>query len=177
MARVNDPSARMTLAQMRAYLDNPPREAEQTSNGMKPVRRVKNLADHRETALRQTMLDRYTGLHARAVARVEDADETLELVEERIESWTKQMKAGRLSPEDVQKNIAQLPEVLKAINEEYDAAAGDAQSAHEFIDTEPADFERAELDRFPRLADSLPVVSESWLRGEPGAPDPLGDES
>jgi hypothetical protein len=163
----------MSISAMREFCENPPVGAEQTVGGVKPVKRMKALMQRAEEAERQKMLDRYNGLHTSTTDKVEDADETLDLVEERIDGWLKQMKAGRLDPDKVIDNVRLLPEVLTAIAETYDAAKDDAEAAYAFIDQDPADFQADQLKRFPALEKSLPMVTEGFLRGASDAPDPL----
>lgn len=175
MGALDDLGTPMTLRAMRASVDNPSPEAERTVNGTRPRTRLKALSERREQALEAERVRRCNRLAERATAGVEDADETLDLTTERIAGWVKAMSAGRLDPETVIDNIRQCPEVLTAITEVYDSAAKDAAAAAEFMEQDLADFEQDQLDRFSALADSLPRVTEAWLRGEDGAPDPLAE--
>jgi hypothetical protein len=161
----------MTLAQLRAWCENPPPGAEQIFNGQSAHKRGQDLEPRYEESLWNIMVGRRNTLHERAVARVEDADATLDLTEETIEKAVKALQSGRMLPEEVLEVLRQIPPVLDHVRQDLDASRDDAVAAEEFLDQDPADFQRAELERFPTL--QVPRVTEAFLRGDPSAPDPL----
>ena len=79
---------RFTLHKFRAYRNNPPAGAEQTTNGSTAVKRIKAAEARHEQALFDQMTGRYTGLHERSTARVEEADAALDLLEENLTALT-----------------------------------------------------------------------------------------
>ncbi len=159
------------------YTSNPPPEAQQRVNGDTPLGRVERLRERWERQERAKQIERYNALHERTEAEVEDADETLDLIPEKVASWVAAMEAGTLDPEQVMRNIAELAPVITAIQETYANAQRDAEEATAMIDTDPATDAKQRAERFPSLRRSGPYVTEAWLRGDPNAPDPLGGAS
>jgi hypothetical protein len=173
MSGLDDTSVKPTLRQFDAALENTSPDWERTINGNKPKKRWKDLRDRRAQALRAEQVRRYTGLHEVATQKINDADETLDLLEEQIDKWFKALKAMRLGPDEGMSNVKASTPVVQSCIRDYESAAKDAEAATEFIDQPVEDFEEDQLARFPSLRQSLPVVTNAWLAGEPGAADPL----
>jgi hypothetical protein len=171
MAALDDVGVPVTLWQWRAWCQNPPPGAEQVSQGQSAHKRGEAFAARYEESLWNTMIERRNTLHERAVARVEDADTTLDLTEETIEKTAKALRSGRKTPEEVLDIVRQIPPVLTSVMQDLDASRDDAVAAEEFLDQDPADFQKAELERFPTL--QVPRVTEAFLRGDKSAADPL----
>lgn len=157
------------------YIANPPQEAQQRINGDTPLHRVELLRERWEKRMRGVQLQRFASLRDPRAEQIEDADDTLDLIPELARAWISDMDAGVLDPEQVLKNIAEIPAILQVIAQTYVDAERDAEAAYAMVDLSPADYTARLAERFPSLRDSGPYVTEAWLRGEPGAPDPLRD--
>lgn len=171
--RIGSHGRRMSLAECERYRRNPPAEANQRANGSTPIQRMDGLTDAIRQLYRGRMEANTQRLADRAFERVEGADDLLDLIEERLDEWDSGLDSGRLTDGDIFDNLRGLHEPLAAARSEYDAAAADAEAGRAFLGQTEEEFEKQQIDRFPRLADSLPLVTEAWLRGEPDARDPL----
>jgi hypothetical protein len=161
----------VTLQQMREWCENPPQGAEQVFQGQSARHRGEAFTARYEESLWSTMVERRNSLRDRAAARVEDADATLDLTEDTIAKAAKDLRSGRMTPEQVLTFVRQIPPVLTSVMGDLDASRDDGAAAAAFMEQDPADFQKAELERFPTL--QVPRVTEAFLRGNPGAPDPL----
>ncbi len=157
------------------YLANPPAEAQQISNGATPLSRVQGAWDRWQTRQRSVQLDRYQSLRESCAERVTEADEAVDVLKDRAEEWISEMESGDLEPDQVIKNIAEAMQVLRAVSQTYADAERDADAAYAMVDLTPIDYTTKLAERFPSMSDPSVYVTEAWLRGEPGAPDPLGE--
>ncbi len=144
-------------------------------NGDTPLRRVERLRDRWARQQRAKQAERYAAVLTPAREAVKDADETVDALSDKISDWLDQMRAGTLDPEQVMKNLSDVPAVLKAIQQAYDECDRDAEAAGAMIDLDPAEYAQRIAERFPAAAHGI-YLTTAWLRGEPGAPDPLGGD-
>lgn len=165
----------LTLGAMSAYDESPPAAAQVKVNGRTPAQRMASLRQRRRAAIRRQQLDRREAVRNGAIERIEDADDTLDVLEERIDAWLTDMRSGALDPSDMLNRIGGCAPVVSAVRDSYKSVGRDRDAADAMIDTDPAEYEAELLQRFPLLQQSLPVVTEAWLRGEPGAADPLAE--
>jgi hypothetical protein len=171
---VFDNGIQPTYADALAMGDNPPAGWEQVMNGQTPHKRWKDFTSrYGESIWNNVMVPRVAGLAERANARVEDADATLDLTEETIAKTAKDLGSRRMSPDEVLEVVRQIPPVLTTVMQDLDASAEDAKLAAAFLDQDPAEFQKAEIERFPQLRQALPRVTGAWLTGDASAPDPL----
>ncbi|MBF4768334.1 hypothetical protein ISU10_11205 [Nocardioides agariphilus] len=167
-------AAHVNAGWLDAYIDSPPAEAHVRVNGDTPLRRVERLRDRWAKQQRAKQTDRYAAVLTPARESVKDADKTVDLLSDKISGWLDQMRAGTLDPEQVMKNLADVPAVLKAIQQAYDECDRDAEAARAMIDLPPAEYAQRLEERFPSAGHGI-YLTTAWLRGEPGAQDPLGD--
>ncbi len=164
-----------SLHAIEGYCESPPAPAQFKVNGSTAAERMARLGKRARSAMRAKQMDRYSALLDAAGEVTDDADEALDLLSERVTAWTRDMRSGQLDPDEVLQNIAECPAVLAWVTKSYASVAGDADAAMAMINMDPADYQTSLLERFPALEQSLPVVTEAWLRGDPGAQDPLAD--
>ena len=166
---------RFPLSAMSAYDESPPPAAQVKVNGRTPAERMASLRQQHRDAVRRKQLDRHGAVLSGSIERIKDADDTLDVLDERLDEWLTDMRSGALDPAAMLRNIGECAPVINAVRDAYDSVGRDREAADAMVDTDPVDYEAELLGRFPLLQQSLPVVTEAWLRGEPGAADPLAE--
>jgi len=162
-------SRTFTLAEARMLLDDPPA---QMTDKMK--RRLASFVTRYEQQGRRIMHERYA-------AALDQMDESRTQIDERIGAAHREVadidrkvRTGKVTAADAQKQLTLIFRQIRQDRESLDALDMSAERAVAIIQTDPADYQAENLERFPVLAGRLPVVSVAWLSGEDTA-DPLGE--
>lgn len=159
----------LTLAQARALLDNPP--AEMTD---KMKRRLASFVSRYERQGRTTQRERY----AAAVAQMKDAqaqiEQRLTAAQREVVQIERGLRTGSIDHKEGQKGLAAIFRQINQDRAALDGLDASQERALAMIETDPARYQAENLQRFPLIAGSLPVLSVAWLAGEDDR-DPLGD--
>lgn len=158
----------MTLAEAHALLDDPP--AEMTD---KMKRRLAEFVSRYESQGRLIQRERYdntlaqaTEMQAKIQKRVSDELREIATIEHEV-------KTGQCLAVEAQRRMTLI---FRQINEDrrvLDVLDASNERAVSMIETPPETYQKENLERFPALAQRLPVLSVAWLSGEDDR-DPLG---
>lgn len=167
----------MGLAEVEEWLLNPPPSAQFKRNGRSPELRMETLYERGRLKVAADQRDRYNEVRSRAVESCDGAATTISEVTAAVEQALAAMRLGTGSPEDVMAAVREGTATLSRLHQSLDFIDRDAEAATAMIDTDPTEYQAAQVERFPMLAKAMPVVTEEWLLGDPAAPDPLGGAS
>jgi hypothetical protein len=167
---------RFTLRRTDDWLDNAPAEAQALHGGVSAFQKVTGLRAAVITELNQKRIDRYGRIHEGAVQGVTELTDWGGEALREIETACTRMRQTGDPAEVIQiaiRRLNMLPRVVAAVEE----LVKDEEAANALVDMDVRDFQEQEIERFPALAQTLPLVSDEWLRNEPGAPNPRGGAS
>lgn len=167
---------RFTLREMDDWDANASVEAQARHGGVSAVQKMAGLRAAEETRLNQQRITRYKRLHEGAVQGLSELSDWCDAALREVESACVRMRQTGDPSEVLQTTIRRLnmaPRVVAAVEE----LAKDAAAADGIVDMDVADFQDAEVERFPGLANALPFVTDEWLANDPKAPAPFGGAS
>lgn len=157
-----------TIAELRAWLENPDPGAEQIVNGRTPYDRVSHLLTQAERRVRGQQLRVYETNRERDRQMIAMSCEVLDELEHAVEDLRRRLRRGTTDPTKVMQQVAESMRGLRDLAVDAEAIQANAVSAAEMVDTDPADFEQQRLQRFSAVRS--PVVTAAFLRGEESSP-------
>lgn len=171
---LDDPGVPAALRYTESLIENPSPELMLRYNGATGLSRLENFHKRYRQKVRDQQVQRYGTVHESAGQRATDTARAVEQITKDLQAQLRAMKGGTLSPDEVMRFIAQAIRTVKAVEQTCDGIERDSEAATAMIDTDPSEWQQAEEERFPLLANSLPVLTEGYLTGETDA-DPLGE--
>jgi chromosome segregation ATPase len=154
-------SSRYTLAQLRNVLDNPPswmtdRQLRTVAAGVAKYERqerTKQLSGVKKSVEQQTEQQ------ARLLAALDEAAQDVALIRQGV-------RDGEYDPQGAEHAIKVILRDVRGYREALDRIEGSTERIQEVADLDPAVWQAQRIERFPSLANALPVINSEWFTGE-----------
>lgn len=160
----------LTLHDLRALDDDPPAAVKDSVK-----RKISRTLTCYEKQVRTRQLEGVGKAAEQARGQQASIRQRLTEANKQTATITKAAKAGRVDPQQAEREIAQVIRAIQRDREALDQIDASIERIQAVADMDPADWQDTINSRFPATRNALPVITQDWLLGADDA-DPLGEK-